>query len=84
MNKLVSLCAAFILKNIEPSNCLEILKLGDMTSNDEMIDKALSMICNNIKEILKTHDSLKSIALHLFKKVLQNKNLLIRLFKFIS
>ena len=78
INKLVSLCTAFILKNIELSNCIEILKLGDMTSNNELEDKALLMICNNIQEILKTEDTLKSIPLHLFKKVLQNKNLLLR------
>ena len=47
-------------------------------SINELEDKALLMICNNIQEILKTENSLKSIPLHLFKKVLQNKNLLLR------
>ena len=78
MTELVSACTDYILWNIELSNCVEILNLADVTSNDQLIQRTLLAISSNIQEIMKKEENVKSIPLHLFKKVLQNENLLIR------
>ena len=75
---LVSHCTKYILWNIDLSNCVEILNLADVTSNDQLIQRTLLAISSNIQEIMKKEENVKSIPLHLFKKVLQNENLLIR------
>ena len=75
---LVSHCTKYILWNIELSNCVEILNLADVTSNDQLIQRTLLAISSNIQEIMKKEENVKSIPLHLFKKALQNENLLIR------
>ena len=75
---LVSHCIKYILWNIDLSNCVEILNLADVTSNDQLIQRTLLAISSNIQEIMKKEENVKSIPLHLFKKVLQNENLLIR------
>ena len=78
ITELVSDCTTFILWNIELSNCVEILSLADITSNNKLIQRTLLAISSNIQEIMKMEEKVKSIPLHLFKKVLQNENLLIR------
>ena len=57
---------------------MEILSLADITSNNKLIQRTLLAISSNIQEIMKMEVKVKSIPLHLFKKVLQNENLLIR------
>ena len=75
---LVSLCTNYILGNLELSNCVETLNLADITSNNQLIQRTLLTISSNIQEIMKKEENVKSIPMHLFKKVLQNENLLIR------
>ena len=78
MTELVSKCTDYILWNVELTNCVEILNLADITTNNKLIQRTLLTISSNIQEIMKKEEKVKSIPLHLFKKVLQNENLLIR------
>ena len=75
---LTSLCTSFILNNIDLTNCVEILNLGDMTNNTDLLNRSLLVICSNIQEIAKMDRNLKSISRPSFQKILENKNLLIR------
>lgn len=74
----VKVCEKFIIKNIDLSSCLDVLKLGDFIGNSVVVDESKKMICKNFQTIFsEDEEALKSMPINLFKQILSSDQLIL-------
>ena len=72
--KIVRLCVRYILANMDVSNCIDILNLGDQFNIPEITHEAKDAISFSFGPVFEDESRLKNTPLHLLKSLLSNEN----------
>ena len=72
--KIVKICVNYILANMDVTNCIDILNLGDQFNIPEITREAKDAISFSFSRVFEDESRLKNTPLHLFKALLSNKN----------
>eukprot|EP00092_Neocalanus_flemingeri_P004099 GFUD01004411.1.p1 GENE.GFUD01004411.1~~GFUD01004411.1.p1 ORF type:complete len:619 (+),score=133.22 GFUD01004411.1:253-2109(+) len=76
---LIDVCAEYVAQNIDIFNCIEVAKLSSIIKSDSLSSRSVEFVVKNLQEIIDTKDSeIYQLPSELFRKVLQDNNLLIR------
>ena len=73
--KIVRLCVRYILANMDVSNCIDILNLGDQFNIPEITHEAKDAISFSFGPVFEDESRLKNTPLHLLKSLLSNENI---------
>ena len=76
--KIVRRCISYILANMDISNCIDILNLGDQLNMPEISQEARDAISFSLGPVFEEENNLKSTPLHLFKSILSNENVTLK------
>ena len=68
--KIVRRCVSYILANMDISNCIDILNLGDQLNMPEISSEASDAISFSLGSVFEDENKLKNTPLHLFKSLL--------------
>ena len=76
--KIVRICVRYILANMNVSNCIEVLNLGDQFNIPEITREASDAIAFSLGPVFKDENNLKKTPLHLFKSLLSHENITLK------
>ena len=76
--KIVRRCVSYILDNMDISNCIDILNLGDQLNMPEISGEASDAISFSLGSVFEDENNFKNTPLHLFKSLLSNENVTLK------
>ena len=76
--KVVRTCVRYIRVNMDISNCIDILTLGDQLNIQDISKNVIDSISYSIDDVFKDEGNLKRTPLHLMKAILSNENVTLR------
>ena len=76
--KIVRRCVSYILANMDISNCIDILNLGDQLNMPEISSEASDAISFSLGSVFEDENNFKNTPLHLFKSLLSNDNVTLK------
>jgi len=77
IQEIVTKCELFIARNLDTSNCLDVLKFGHQMANKSLITVAQDMTCRNLQKVLSNQMDLANLPLPFYREIISSDSVLI-------
>lgn len=73
---LTSRCVDFMARNLDTSNCVEVLRLADTLSIDRLVQEAIDFIGDHFQKLFESSPELKQLPVELFAKCIKSDKII--------
>jgi len=70
-------CVDFMARNLDVSNCVEVLVLADQLSVDRLLQEAINYIGEHFQKLFETSEEFKQLPVELFAKCIKSDRIII-------
>ena len=70
-------CIEFMIRNLDVSNCVAVLKLADQLSLEKLLQDSINFIGDHFQELFEHSDEFKSLPVELFAKCIKSDRIIL-------